>query len=160
MLLLLIRNILATYSLFSFALKTSLTFIYFAIIKTMAEFLINTENIFLKRGICELLIEIANEENISTPFSLQEYSPDTIGQTDVLFTEMETDEHYLCHPFYKKIPVATSVFVFVPSASAVRVDRLPQCLCDATFISMNTVLRSIKNQIAKRLNGFKNQRLG
>lgn len=123
----------------------------------MADFLINTENMFLKRGICELLIEIANEENISTPFSLQEYSPDTIGQTDVLFTEMATGDHYLRQPIFKKIPRQTSIFVFVPIANAVQVDRLPLCLRDATFISMNTVLRSIKNQIAKRLAGLKNQ---
>lgn len=93
----------------------------------MPDFLINTENIYLKRGICELLIEIAIEENICTPFSLHEYSSDIISQTDVLFTEMETGEHYLCHPYFKKIPQQTPVFVFVPSDSCARVDRLPLC---------------------------------
>ncbi len=83
----------------------------------MPDILINTENIYLKRGICELLIEIAIEENICTPFSLHEYSSDIISQTDVLFTEMETGEHYLCHPYFKKIPQQTPVFVFVPSDS-------------------------------------------
>ncbi|MBZ6721219.1 helix-turn-helix transcriptional regulator [Klebsiella variicola] len=117
----------------------------------MPDFLINTETIYLKRGICELLIEIAIEENICTPFSLHEYSSDIISQTDVLFTEMETGEHYLCHPYFKKIPQQTPVFVFVPSDSCARVDRLPLCLRDACFISINADLRSIKKQIANRL---------
>ncbi|CAM3779986.1 response regulator transcription factor [Klebsiella variicola] len=117
----------------------------------MTDFLINTENIYLKRGICELLLEIAIEENIRTPFSLHEYSPEFISQTDVLFTEMETGEHYLCHPCFKKVPQQTPIFVFVPSDSGARVDRLPLCLRDATFISINADLRSIKNQIANRL---------
>ncbi|MCS5934615.1 hypothetical protein LNO92_13170 [Klebsiella variicola subsp. variicola] len=64
---------------------------------------------------------------------------------------METGEHYLCHPYFKKIPQQTPVFVFVPSDSCARVDRLPLCLRDACFISINADLRSIKKQIANRL---------
>ncbi len=63
---------------------------------------------------------------------------------------METGEHYLCHPYFKKIPQQTPVFVFVPSDSCA-VDRLPLCLRDACFISINADLRSIKKQIANRL---------
>lgn len=53
---------------------------------TMTNIFINTENIFLNRGVCELLIEVAKEENICTPFSILQYSPDTLGQIDMLFT--------------------------------------------------------------------------
>ncbi|MDR8279940.1 helix-turn-helix transcriptional regulator, partial [Acinetobacter baumannii] len=35
--------------------------------------------------------------------------------------------------------------------SAMQVDRIPYCLRDATFISINTGLHRIKNQIAKHL---------
>ncbi|MBK6190709.1 helix-turn-helix transcriptional regulator, partial [Klebsiella pneumoniae] len=37
---------------------------------TMPDILINTENIFLNRGICELLSEIAKEEHIREPYSV------------------------------------------------------------------------------------------
>lgn len=80
----------------------------------MPDFLINTENIYLKRGICELLIEIAIEENICTPFSLHEYSSDIISQTDVLFTEMETGEHYLCHPLLQEDTATDACLCFCP----------------------------------------------
>ncbi|MBZ9579778.1 response regulator transcription factor [Klebsiella quasivariicola] len=117
----------------------------------MPDFLINTENIFLKRGICELLLEIANEENICTPFLLHAYSPDTINVVDMLFTEMESGEHYLCHPLFKKTPRQSRIFIFVSKTELVRADRLPLCLQNATFINKNTDLHSLKKLIAYRL---------
>ncbi|PLM98395.1 helix-turn-helix transcriptional regulator, partial [Klebsiella pneumoniae] len=65
--------------------------------------------------------------------------------------EMAAGEHYLCHPFFKKLPPHTSIFIFVATDSALQVEQLPLCLRDATFISMNSDLRRVKNQIAKRL---------
>ncbi|UDD38214.1 helix-turn-helix transcriptional regulator [Klebsiella africana] len=117
----------------------------------MPDFLINTENIFLQRGICELLIEIANEENIFTPFLLHTCSPDTINLADIFFTEMETGEHYLCHPLFKKTPRQCRIFVFVAKTELIRTDRLPLCLQEAMFISKNSDLQSIKKLIAHRL---------
>lgn len=118
---------------------------------TMPDILINTENIFLNRGICELLSEIAKEEHIREPYSVVDYSTDILGPIDMLFTEMAAGEHYLCHPFFKKLPPHTSIFIFVATDCALQVERLPLCLGDANFISMNSVLRRVKNQIAKRL---------
>lgn len=117
----------------------------------MPDILINTENIFLNRGICELLSEIAKEEHIREPYSVVDYSTDILGPIDMLFTEMAAGEHYLCHPFFKKLPPHTSIFIFVATDSALQVEQLPLCLRDATFISMNSDLRRVKNQIAKRL---------
>ncbi len=68
---------------------------------TMPDILINTENIFLNRGICELLSEIAKEEHIREPYSVVDYFTDILGPIDMLFTEMAAGEHYLCHPFSK-----------------------------------------------------------
>ena len=102
----------------------------------MPDFLINTENIYLKRGICELLIEIAIEENICTPFSLHEYSSDIISQTDVLFTEMETGEHYLCHPYFKKIPQQTPLFL--SPATAVHGLTVCRFVCVMPVLSVST----------------------
>ncbi len=118
---------------------------------TMPDILINTENIFLNRGICQLLSEIAKEEHIREPYSVVDYSTDILGPIDMLFTEMAAGEHYLCHPFFKKLPPHTSIFIFVATDSALQVEQLPLCLRDATFISMNSDLRRVKNQIAKRL---------
>ncbi|HDE2225228.1 TPA: helix-turn-helix transcriptional regulator, partial [Klebsiella pneumoniae] len=118
---------------------------------TMPDILINTENIFLNRGICELLSEIAKEEHIREPYSVVDYFTDILGPIDMLFTEMAAGEHYLCHPFFKKLPPHTSIFIFVATDSALQVEQLPLCLGDATFISMNSDLRRVKNQIAKRL---------
>ncbi len=118
---------------------------------TMPDILINTENIFLNRGICELLSEIAKEEHIREPYSVVDCSTDILGPIDMLFTEMAAGEHYLCHPFFKKLPPHTSIFIFVATDSALQVEQLPLCLRDATFISMNSGLRRVKNQIAKRL---------
>ncbi len=118
---------------------------------TMPDILINTENIFLNRGICELLSEIAKEEHIREPYSVVDYSTDILDPIDMLFTEMAAGEHFLCHPFFKKHPPHTSIFIFVATDSALQVERLPLCLRDATFISINTDLRRVKNQIAKRL---------
>ncbi len=118
---------------------------------TMPDILINTENIFLNRGICELLSEIAKEEHIRKPYSVVDCSTDILGPIDMLFTEMAAGEHYLCHPFFKKLPPNTSIFIFVATDSALQVEQLPLCLRDATFISMNSDLRRVKNQIAKRL---------
>ena len=67
---------------------------------TMPDILINTENIFLNRGICELLSEIAKEEHIRKPYSIVDCSTDILGPIDMLFTEMAAGEHYLCHPFF------------------------------------------------------------
>ncbi len=119
---------------------------------TMPDILINTENIFLNRGICELLSEIAKEEHIREPYSVVRTIPQIYsGPIDMLFTEMAAGEHYLCHPFFKKLPPHTSIFIFVATDCALQVERLPLCLGDATFISMNSDLRRVKNQIAKRL---------
>lgn len=148
LILLAIRNILTPYAVNALPLK-NINILTIGI--TMTNIFINTENIFLNRGVCELLIEVAKEENICTPFSILQYSPDTLGQIDMLFTEMTTGEHYLCHPVFKKIPEHTSIFIFVPTDSAMQVDRIPYCLRDATFISINTGLHRIKNQIAKHL---------
>ena len=76
---------------------------------TMPDILINTENIFLNRGICELLSEIAKEEHIREPYSVVDCSTDILDPIDMLFTEMAAGEHYLCHPFFKKLPPHTSV---------------------------------------------------
>ncbi|HDV0472238.1 TPA: helix-turn-helix transcriptional regulator, partial [Klebsiella pneumoniae] len=46
---------------------------------TMPDILINTENIFLNRGICELLSEIAKEEHIREPYSVVDCSTDILG---------------------------------------------------------------------------------
>lgn len=54
-------------------------------------------------------------------------------------------------PVFQKLPPHTSIFIFVATDSALQVERLPLCLRDATFISMNSDLRRVKNQIAKRL---------
>ncbi len=105
---------------------------------TMPDILINTENIFLNRGICELLSEIAKEEHIREPYSVVDCSTDILGPIDMLFTEMAAGEHYLCHPFFKKLPPHTSIFIFVATDSALQVEQLPLCLRDATFISMNS----------------------
>lgn len=88
---------------------------------TMPDILINTENIFLNRGICELLSEIAKEEHIREPYSVVDYSTDILGPIDMLFTEMAAGEHYLCHPFFKKLPPHTSIFIFVATDSALQV---------------------------------------
>lgn len=77
---------------------------------TMPDILINTENIFLNRGICELLSEIAKEEHIREPYSVVDCSTDILDPIDMLFTEMAAGEHYLCHPFFKKLPPHTSIF--------------------------------------------------
>ena len=69
----------------------------------------------------------------------------------MLCTEMAACEHYLCHPLFKKLPPHTSIFIFVATDCALQVERLPLCLGDANFISMNSDLRRVKNQIAKRL---------
>lgn len=111
---------------------------------TMPDILINTENIFLNRGICELLSEIAKEEHIREPYSVVDYSTDILDPIDMLFTEMAAGEHFLCHPFFKKHPPHTSIFIFVATDSALQVERLPLCLRDATFISINTDLRRVK----------------
>ncbi|MDP1250016.1 helix-turn-helix transcriptional regulator, partial [Klebsiella pneumoniae] len=60
-------------------------------------------------------------------------------------------EHYLCHPFFKKLHQHKSIFIFFATDSALQVEQLPLCLVDATFISMNSDLLRLKNQIAKRL---------
>ena len=99
----------------------------------MPDFLINTENIYLKRGICELLIEIAIEENICTPFSLHEYSSDIISQTDVLFTEMETGEHYLCHPYRNR-----RLSLFLSPATAVPGLTVCRFVCVMPVLSVST----------------------
>lgn len=54
-------------------------------------------------------------------------------------------------PVFQKLPPHTSIFIFVATDSALQVEQLPLCLGDATFISMNSDLRRVKNQIAKRL---------
>ncbi|MFZ6327185.1 helix-turn-helix transcriptional regulator, partial [Klebsiella pneumoniae] len=91
---------------------------------TMPDILINTENIFLNRGICELLSEIAKEEHIREPYSVVDYFTDILGPIDMLFTEMAAGEHYLCHPFFKKLPPHTSIFIFVATDSALQVEQL------------------------------------
>ncbi|EOE6870795.1 helix-turn-helix transcriptional regulator, partial [Klebsiella pneumoniae] len=48
----------------------------FTIAMTMPDILINTENIFLNRGVCELLSEIAKEEHIRKPYSVVDCSTD------------------------------------------------------------------------------------
>ncbi len=95
---------------------------------TMPDILINTENIFLNRGICELLSEIAKEEHIREPYSVVDYFTDILGPIDMLFTEMAAGEHYLCHPFFKKLPPHTSIFIFVATDSALQVEQLPLVL--------------------------------
>ncbi|KDI63861.1 hypothetical protein AE85_05163 [Klebsiella pneumoniae CHS 29] len=104
---------------------------------TMPDILINTENIFLNRGICELLSEIAKEEHIREPYSVVDYFTDILGPIDMLFTEMAAGEHYLCHPFFKKLPPHTSIFIFVATDSALQVEQLPLCLGDATLEGAN-----------------------
>lgn len=89
---------------------------------TMPDILINTENIFLNRGICELLSEIAKEEHIREPYSVVEYSTDILGPIDMLFTEMAAGEHYLCHPFFKKLPPHTSIFISSPPTALCRLN--------------------------------------
>lgn len=79
---------------------------------TMPDILINTENIFLNRGICELLSEIAKEEHIREPYSVVDYFTDILGPIDMLFTEMAAGEHYLCHPFFQKTSSAHVYFYF------------------------------------------------
>ena len=79
---------------------------------TMPDILINTENIFLNRGICELLSEIAKEEHIREPYSVVDCSTDILGPIDMLFTEMAAGEHFLCHLFFKKAPSAHVYFYF------------------------------------------------
>lgn len=78
---------------------------------TMPDILINTENIFLNRGICELLSEIAKEEHIREPYSVVDCSTDILDPIDMLFTEMAAGEHYLCHPFFKNF-LRTRLFYF------------------------------------------------
>ena len=83
----------------------------FTIAMTMPDILINTENIFLNRGICELLSEIAKEEHIREPYSVVDCSTDILDPIDMLFTEMAAGEHYLCHPFFKNF-LRTRLFYF------------------------------------------------
>ncbi|MCX8550722.1 hypothetical protein ACYZCU_28275, partial [Klebsiella pneumoniae] len=61
--LLIIRNILKAYAFNVLHFKCMTTF---TIAMTMPDILINTENIFLNRGICELLREGANKQVISS----------------------------------------------------------------------------------------------
>jgi hypothetical protein len=44
-------------------------------------------------------------------------STDILDPIDMLFTEMAAGEHFLCHPFFKKHPPHTSIFIFVATAS-------------------------------------------
>lgn len=94
----------------------------FTIAMTMPDILINTENIFLNRGICELLSEIAKEEHIREPYSVVDYFTDILGPIDMLFTEMAAGEHYLCHPFFKKLPPHTSILFSSPPTALCRLN--------------------------------------
>lgn len=105
---LIIRNILKAYAFNVLHFKCMTTF---TIAMTMPDILINTANIFLNRGICELLSEIAKEEHIREPYSVVDYSTDILDPIDMLFTEMAAGEHFLCHPFFKST-LRTRLFLF------------------------------------------------
>ncbi len=74
----------------------------------------------------------------------------------MLLTEMAAGEHYLCHPFFKKLPPHTSIFIFVATDCALQVERLPLCLGDANFISMNSDFAPRKKSDCKTFDGVDN----
>jgi hypothetical protein len=108
----------------------------FTIAMTMPDILINTENIFLNRGICELLSEIAKEEHIREPYSVVDYSTDILVRL-ICCSQKWPLVNIIYATRFSKIPPHTSIFIFVATDSALQVERLPLCLRDATFISIN-----------------------
>ncbi|MCS5880953.1 LuxR C-terminal-related transcriptional regulator [Klebsiella variicola subsp. variicola] len=64
---------------------------------------------------------------------------------------METGEHYLCHPYFKKIPQQTPVFVLSP-ATAVPGLTVCRFVCVMPVLSVSTpISAALKKQIANRL---------
>lgn len=121
------------------------------IVMIMFDILINIENIFFNCGICELFSEIVKEEYICELYFVVDYFIDILGLIDMLFIEMVVGEYYLCYLFFKKFFLYMFIFIFVVIDSVLQVEQLLFCFGDVIFISMNSDLCCVKNQIVKCL---------
>lgn len=118
----------------------------------MMNILINTKNIFSKRAIKQLVLEsVTSGEDITFE---ENYTKDNIAQANVIFTEMEPGEIFLCHDELKNKINNSLLFILHETNNEYLPGELPNCTQNCYFLYKADSIPAIRNKIKTHIMEF------
>lgn len=133
----------------------------------MLKLAIITKNIFLEKAITELLKEIAHTKNINDFCFQHHHSTNEVENLDMLITEMETGEYFLCQNMAKHQSERPIHIILTAKEITFNTDLLPLCIQESILLykksNLSTLTKILSNKIdelvtGKRINISKNKK--